>query len=143
MADDKRIIIDEDWKAQVQAEKETAARSKVGGQAADATSHAASQAGERRGPMPAASLELLVTMLATEAMVALGQIPHPATGQVQADREQAQYLIDLLDILREKTHGNLTEREQQMLEVLLHELRMAFVQTGGGAPASPPPDHLA
>jgi len=143
MADDKRIIIDEDWKAQVQAEKEAAARSKVDGHEGGATAHAASEAGERRGPIPAASLELLVTMLATEAMVALGQIPHPATGQVQADREQAQYLIDLLDVLREKTHGNLTEREQQMLEVLLHELRMAFVQTAGGAPASPPPDHLA
>jgi hypothetical protein len=94
--------------------------------------------------MPAASLEILFTMLATEAMVALGQVPHPVTGQVQADRGQAQYLIDLLDVLREKTKGNLTPREQQVLESLLHELRMAFVQTAGGMPAEgPPPNHLA
>ena len=46
-------------------------------------------------------------------------------------------------LLREKTKGNLDTREQQVLDALLHELRLAFVQTVGGASAAPPPDHLA
>jgi hypothetical protein len=142
MSNEKKIIIDEDWKAQVQAEKEAAAKSKPE-TAGDQPQRAATAHGDPHGPMPAASLEMLFTMLATEAMVALGQIPHPATGQVQADRGQAQYLIDLLEVLREKTKGNLDTREHQVLDVLLHELRMAFVQTVGGAPAAPSPDHLA
>jgi hypothetical protein len=147
MADEKKIIIDEDWKSQVQAEKEEAAKKRAATpgesqRAAGATPQAAG--GGEHGPMPPASLEMLFTMLATEAMVALGQIPHPATGQAQADRGQAQYLIDLLDVLREKTKGNLTTREEQVVEALLHELRLAFVQSvGSAAPTSPPPDHLA
>jgi hypothetical protein len=148
MADDKKIIIDEDWKAQVQAEKD-AAKSKAATDATEGSprttgpSGTAASSEQQRGPMPAASFELLVTMLATEAMVALGQVPHPLTGQMQVDRGQAQYLIDLVDMLREKTMGNLDTREQQVLEALLHELRMAFVQTAGSAPSGPPPDHLA
>jgi hypothetical protein len=130
MADEKKIIIDEDWKAQVQAEKEAAAKSKPAAEA-DQSQAAAAARSEQHGPMPPASLEMLFTMLATEAMVALGQVPHPATGQVQADHSLAQYLIDLLDVLREKTKGNLTTREQQVIEALLHELRLAFVQTAG------------
>ena len=128
MPDEKKIIIDEDWKAQVQAEKEEAAKV-TAASAGEGQPGAATQ--EPREAMPPASLEILFTMLATEAMVALGQVAHPATGQLQADRAQAQYLIDLLDVLREKTKGNLTTREQQMLETLLHELRLAFVQGVG------------
>ncbi|MCI0334701.1 MAG: DUF1844 domain-containing protein [Planctomycetes bacterium] len=126
MADEKRIIIDEDWKAQVQAEKDAAAKSKP----ADAPQGAAPQPSDAGDvPMPPASLELLLTMLATEALVALGQVPHPATGQVHVQRNQAKYLIDTVDMLREKTKGNLTPGEQQLIETLLHQLRMAFVET--------------
>ena len=53
--------------------------------------------------MPPASFEMLVTTLATEALVALGQIPHPATNKAEVHRGQAQYMIDTLDVLREKT----------------------------------------
>ncbi len=126
MADEKKIIIDEDWKAQVQAEKEAAAMSKP----ADPPEKAPPQPGDAADvPMPPASLELLLTMLATEALVALGQVPHPATGQVHVQRNQAKYLIDSIDMLREKTKGNLTPGEQQLIETLLHQLRMAFVET--------------
>jgi len=144
MSDDKKIMIDEDWKAQVQAEKEAAASSNPAASSDQSRRAESAHRAEEHGPMPSASLEMLLTMLATEAMVALGQIPHPATGQPQADRGQAQYLIDLISVLREKTQGNLSEREEQVFEAFLHELRMAFVQAVGGAPPSvPSPDHLA
>lgn len=144
MAEEKKIIIDEDWKAQVQAEKAAASKNKAAA-AADPAQHSPSAPqGGQSGPMPPASLEMLLTMLATEAMVALGQVPHPATGKPQADLGQAQYLIDLIDVLREKTKGNLSAREEQVIEAFLHELRMAFVQTAGErSDPRPSPDHLA
>lgn len=136
---DKKLIIDEDWKSQVQAEKEAATK--------HATDQAASASGKSTPesqttapdpgdiPMPPASLELLITTLATEALVALGAVPHPATGELQAHRGQAQYLIDTIDMLREKTKGNLTPDEQQMIESVLHQLRLVFVETAAAAPA--------
>jgi 3-oxoacyl-ACP reductase-like protein len=134
MADEKKIIIDEDWKSQVQAEKEAAAKSKPAAAAEPAQRAAPEPAGAAPMQMPPASLEMLLTMLATEALAALGQIPHPATGQAQVDRGQAQYLIDLIDVLREKTKGNLDAREDQLMETLLHQLRMAFIETTNQPP---------
>jgi hypothetical protein len=140
MADDKKIIIDEDWKSQVQAEKEAAAKSAVASKP-EASAQPGASAGHM--PIPPASLEMLLTMLATEAMVALGQIAHPATGQPQPDLGQAQYLIDLVEVLREKTQGNLSANEQQLMETLLHQLRLAYVESAGAEPTGPRPDHLA
>jgi hypothetical protein len=133
MADEKKIIIDEDWKSQVQAEKEAAAKSKP------ASPQSAANAPETPGgmPMPPASFELLLTMLATEALMALGHVPHPTTGEAHIHRDQAQYLIDLIDVLRTKTQGNLTDGEQLLLENILHQLRLAFVESGSQpAPAA-------
>lgn len=143
MSDEKKIIIDEDWKSQVQAEKEAAAKSKPAAPAEASERAAPAQAGAEHVQMPPASLEMLLTMLATEALAALGQIPHPATGQAHVDRSQAQYLIDLIGVLREKTKGNLDDRESQLIETLLHQLRMAFIETTGGSSMGPSPDHLA
>ena len=70
--------------------------------------------------MPPASFELLLTTLATEALVALGQVPHPITGKTQAQRNQAKFLIDTVDVLRQKTAGNLTNSEQQVIDSLLY-----------------------
>jgi hypothetical protein len=126
MADEKKIIVDEDWKSQVQAEKEQAAKSKT----ATKPDAAAAESGEMDdSPMPPATFELLLTTLATEALVAMGQVPHPATGKLEAQRNQSKYLIDTLDVLREKTKGNLSADEQQLLESMLHQLRMLFIQT--------------
>lgn len=126
MPDEKKIIIDEDWKSQVQAEKAEAAKS---GPATRPESAAAGPEIAGDMPMPPASFELLLTMLATEALVALGQVPHPATGQMHVQRNQAKYLIDMLDVLREKTMRNLNPGEAQLIDSLLHQLRMVFVET--------------
>ena len=136
MPDDKKLIIDEDWKTQVQAEKEAAAKKTV---ASDAAGEPALAGGEKPPaaatsdpndhdpPMPPASFEMLVSTLATETLAALGQFPHPATGKSEVYANQAQYLIDTLDVLRQKCQGNLTTAEQQMIESVLHQLRMVFV----------------
>jgi uncharacterized protein DUF1844 len=136
MADDKKIIIDEDWKSQVQAEKEGAAKAKPSATSSgEPSTAAASESAEGPDlPMPPASFEMLLTTLATEALVALGQVPHPATGKTGVHRNQAKFLIDTIDILKQKTAGNLSTSEQQVLDSLLHQLRMVFVQTAN-APA--------
>jgi hypothetical protein len=125
MADEKKIIIDEDWKAQVQAEKEAAAKDATTAKPKDSVGADAFEVGDV--PMPPASLELLLSTLATEALVALAEVPHPMTGKLQLRTNHAKYLIDTIDVLRQKTQGNLTPVEQQAIDGLLHQLRMVFV----------------
>lgn len=132
MAEVKKIIIDEDWKSQVQAEKEEAAKATSSSTTAADKEAEPAEAGDPQ--MPPASFELLVTSLATEALMALGQMPHPVTGKAQAQRNLAKYLIDTLDMLREKTKGNLPPNEQQMIESVVHQMRLLFVETAN-APA--------
>ena len=134
MPEEKKIIVDEDWKSQVEAEKEALkAEPKSKPPATEAA-----DGGESVGdpPMPPASFDLLLSTLATEAMVALGAFPHPGTGKSQAHPNQAKYLIDTIAVLEEKTKGNLAPHECQAIEGLLHQLRMAYVAaTSGGSTA--------
>ena len=65
--------------------------------------------------------------LATTGMVHLGEIPEPTTGQKIENLEAAHQMIDILDILKEKTAGNLLPEESQLMESLLYELRMKFL----------------
>src|SRR5262245_58920731 len=123
MSDEKKIIIDEDWKSRVAAEKEALAR-EAHGEATPAESSRTPPDPAALPPMPPASFEMLVTTLATEAMIGLGQIPHPLTGKVHADPGQAQYAIDMIEMLADKTKGNLSSDEDRGLRELLHQLRM-------------------
>lgn len=133
MTEEKKLIIDEDWKSQVEAEKEAVAK----GPAEGAEPAAAGQ-GDAPGPLPPASFEMLITSLATEAMMHLGQLPHPATGQQSVDLLNARFSIDLIEMLEEKTKGNLSEQEQRVATDILHQLRMAFVAVQSQASTAPP-----
>jgi len=85
-----------------------------------------SGAGARRD-LPPADFTMLVNMLVTNAMVFLGQMPAPGSQQYMRNLPQAQHMIDLLMVLREKTQGNLTREEEQMMQDLLPQLQMAYV----------------
>ncbi len=125
---EKKILIDDDWKSQVAAEKEALK---------EETTAEGPAAGDPAMPqMPPASFEMLVTTLATEAMVALGQFPNPATQEVSLSLDHAGYAIDMLSMLEEKTKGNLSEAEETMMTQLLHQLRMMFVQVQQTPPPS-------
>lgn len=80
-----------------------------------------------RRDLPAADFVTLVNMLVTNAMVFLGQMPAPGSQQYMRNLPQAQHMIDLLMVLREKTQGNLTRDEEQMMQDLLPQLQMAYV----------------
>ena len=80
-------------------------------------------------PPPAASFEMLISMLFTQAMATLGQIPDPSSGQAKVNKPYAKHYIDTLEMLGEKTDGNLTADEKKMHGEALHALRMAYVST--------------
>ena len=70
--------------------------------------------------------------LATQAMVMMGEVPHPETGQSTENLEAAKQTIDVLGLLEEKTAGNLTETEQKLLAEILASVRMAYVSKKKG-----------
>jgi len=79
-------------------------------------------------PPPPASFEMLVSMLFSQAMTMLGQIPDPQSGEVTTNKPFAKYTIDTLEMLGEKTSGNLSDSESKMLSQTLHALRMAYIE---------------
>ena len=125
-ATEKRIIIDEDWKARVQAEKEAVATS---------SQPQPEPEKRKRSPLPEPSFPLLLASLATQALAALGVMPHPETNKAEADLEQAKHVIDTLGILEEKTKGNLTPEEKRYLDSLLFDLRLQYVEACSKATA--------
>ncbi len=76
---------------------------------------------------PASFVNFLST-LATNAAASLGAMPHPATGQRTVDLETGKYWLDVLGMLREKTKNNLHPQESRLLDGLLGDLRMQYVQ---------------
>lgn len=69
-----------------------------------------------------------VMMQAQQAMLFLGRLPHPSTGETMVNLEAARMFIDYLEMLREKTRGNLSSDEEKVLGSILSELQMSFVQ---------------
>jgi hypothetical protein len=119
--EEKKIIVDEDWKAQAQKEKEALKEQ-------EKVEHETKE--EPPPPVPEANLSGLVSMLATQAFYALGLI-HPEGGeekQVEPDWQIAKFNIDMLGMLEEKCKGNLTDEEASLLKSTLDQLRMLFVQ---------------
>jgi Domain of unknown function (DUF1844) len=80
------------------------------------------------------SFTAFVISLASSAAIHFGDIPDPESGerQAQVNLEGAQQMIDILTLLEEKTRGNLTAEERQVLEQVLYELRMRYLEASGG-----------
>ena len=70
----------------------------------------------------------MVMQQANMAMMLLGKVPHPESGQTIKDIEAAQLFIDQLEMLERKTKGNLTKEESALLKQSLMSLRLAFVE---------------
>jgi uncharacterized protein DUF1844 len=93
-----------------------------------------SHAGEEHAAEPSreelqsALFAQLVMQQANMAMMLLGKVPHPETGQAAKDLEAARLFIDQLEMLESKTKGNLTKEETGLLRQSLMSLRLAFVE---------------
>jgi hypothetical protein len=139
------IHIDSDWKRQAQAEKERLSReveqkgapapgAAAGAGAAARTGAAATApAGPRpRGQgLPPASFATIVQTLATQAAIFMSSERDPETGASIRNLDLAKHNIDMLRVLEEKTKGNLSEEEKRLLETVLYELLMAYVEAAG------------
>lgn len=86
----------------------------------------------KRPPM---SFSLFVETLAHQAMASLGIVPWPDSGLVKIDLTVAKETIDILQMLKEKTMGNITKDEQYILENILYQLQVAFVEISERKPS--------
>jgi hypothetical protein len=78
-----------------------------------------------------------VMMQAQQASLFLGRIPNPQSGKTEVLLEPAKLFIDQLEMIREKTRGNLTNQESEILNSVLSDLELAYVQASYST--SPPP----
>jgi len=116
--DDHGKKVDEEWKRKVEQEK---ARAEAAGDAAE----------RGAGPAPVASFAFLVSGLVSQALVGLGQLANPITNEKETNLEDAKFAIDTLQILHDKTKGNLTDEEKKYLDSVLYDLRMRFIDAAG------------
>lgn len=87
-----------------------------------------SQAAADEVPMPEPSISVIISSITTQALIGLGLMGHPISKKKVVDLDSARFSIDLLEVLEEKTQGNLTDIERRFLETVLHDLRMKFVE---------------
>jgi hypothetical protein len=119
-ADQPKIIVDDDWKSAARAEKEKLT------QAEHKKEADAAQGGP--GALPdKPSIEHLISLLTSQALMYMGQLPDQSGRSVLA-LDIAKMQIDLLGVLEDKTRGNLTEEQSQLLVGTLGELRAVFVE---------------
>jgi hypothetical protein len=91
-----------------------------------ATSQANAQA--EKEALPEINFSTFVISLSTQALMNLGEIPNPLGGKVESDIPVAKQMIDILGMLREKTRGNLNAGEERLMEDILFDLRMKYVE---------------
>ena len=83
---------------------------------------------ESSDDLPGLNFSTFVISLSTQALMHLGEIPDPITGKVASDFPVAKQMIDIIGMLGEKTRGNLDPGEQQLMEDVLYDLRMRYVE---------------
>ncbi|MBF0532443.1 MAG: DUF1844 domain-containing protein [Candidatus Omnitrophica bacterium] len=134
-------LIDESWKEKAGKEKESGLVDSSGQplQSPSETSAAAPEHGHvhdghcgcgAEGEPAAMEVNFLnyLMSLGFQAMVFLGDIPNPATNAVEKHFQQAKFLIDTLTMLRDKTKGNLSAQEDNILNASIYELQMRYVE---------------
>lgn len=82
--------------------------------------------------VPEISFSTFVIGLSTQALMHLGEIPNPLSGNVESALPVAKQMIDIIAILREKTRGNLDQGEQKLMDDVLYDLRMRYVEAVKG-----------
>jgi hypothetical protein len=83
---------------------------------------------ETKNNLPVADFKFFLTTLGMQAWIAMGMIPNPITEKVEESFGQAKFIIDTLEVLEKKTKGNLDKEEAELLEHLLYDLRLAYVE---------------
>jgi len=108
MSQDSKKKVDQDWKDQVDKEKESA------------------QSKNEAYHQP--TFTVFISSLGMQAMIAMGKLENPMTKKKEKNCDQARFLIDTLGVIQKKTKGNLDSEEDKALEEYLFNLRMMYVE---------------
>lgn len=106
MEDQKQT--DESWKNQIEKEKTTAA--------------------QKNEKYHEPTFQIFLTSLVMQAMIAMGKMQNPVTNKTDKNMEQARFLLDTINIIKEKTANNLTGEESGLLNQSLYNLRMLYIK---------------
>ena len=143
-----KIVVDDDWKAQVEKEKAAGSSSASDEPAASAndltedadntlddsngsdtsvpSDESASPSASDDPQLPPATLEVHLSMLFSQCMVALGQMPGE-NGPGEINKPLAKHFIDTVEMLQSRTEPTQSDEEKQIFVDMLHAMRMAFV----------------
>ncbi|MBW1987990.1 MAG: DUF1844 domain-containing protein [Deltaproteobacteria bacterium] len=142
--DDKGFVIRDRRFVSRQSEEEKAEPDRtrepgatVDDQAADQATRQAEEASRKQaeetgaGPLPEVNFATFVVSLSSSVLVHLGEIEDPQSGRKTKNLPIAKQTIDILGMLEEKTRGNLSPDEEQLLRNVLYDLRMRYVREVG------------
>ena len=128
--------VDESWKERVEKEKvvETRRMEEVKKEKAPAKSKEPQEETPQEeaewgheSPPVEANFSMFVSGLGMQALMCLGEIANPVTNKKEKNLNQARYIIDTIEMLKNKTEGNLTQEESNMIDSILYEIRMKYV----------------
>lgn len=112
MTDNTDKKVDESWKEKAKTTPQTAPQA---------------QEKQEKSDLPEADFKFFLTTLGMQAWIALGMVPNPIDNKTEENIGQAKFIIDTLEVLQQKTKGNLDKEETELMEHLLYDLRIAFV----------------
>lgn len=126
---DRRIFSEENREAEAAGEKTSAAASTDDQtQASSAAEKTKTTEAREAPPLPEINFATFVVSLNASALMHLGALEDPTTGQTDKNLPMAKQTIDILSMLEEKTVGNLTDEEKNLLKNVLYDLRIIYVK---------------
>lgn len=127
---DREKNVDESWKDSVAGEKDMTAGEKENCGSGCGCGHSHSHGeGEEAADTMEINFTNYVSSLAFQALIFLGELPNPLDdSRLEKNLPQAKFLIDTLIMIREKTKGNLTPEEDNLISATVYELQMKFVE---------------
>ena len=122
---DRRRFSPDTGETRKDAPEETAAAAQP---AADSLQSGAAARESEQEPLPENNFSAFVISLSTQALMHLGEIANPMSGKVEIDVPVAKQMIDIVAMLKDKTRGNLNASEDRLMEDILFDLRMKYVE---------------
>ena len=113
--------VDEEWLKRVEEQKSFSGESRR-------NPSSTTQSTAKSTPPKEVNFSLFLSTLALQAYVALGELEEPESQARKVNLDQARYMIDILGLIHRKTAGNLTPEEERMLNHLIYELRLKYVE---------------
>lgn len=132
VVNDRRAFSEENQDGETQDTEQSAESSpEVDVQAASATEESPAAEARQEPPLPEINFSTFVVSLNASALLHLGAIEDPTTGQMNKNLSMAKQTIDILHLLEEKTVGNLSTEETNLLKNILYDLRIIYVKESG------------